>query len=446
MPTPHITIEQISAIQPELTNSTVVAECNRCNALIDAYNKAINQPEPALSMEMRIENEASLAWERLYPKEPVDPHAALRAKYARQRDAVPCELGFYLWEGCKDATTPWQNATGHHINFAPDCQFRCKDISCYVSKDGEPAIRMLRTDAQKLQAETKDVCDWFYDNGVKGGNDIFGFDSQFTEYPYSYKRKAKPKVRLTVEGEQPQEVTQAEAQAIWELLKGTHDCYFSVGSASYLKDNDVGFTCTSENKGRYQLRLKPLVKLTIDDEPVKMLTPAQCEAERLARVDTHDVEYRSFTAKWEMKDHIVWTSNKKYFAEYRLILKQPKLIPLDWTQPLLKGCNTSWGKLLEISKYRGHGNFAGAGSAVPFGSLELNTPTDDNWQVYILGETDLSSLKGVEIVLLIVYNSVLGFSECIESYGFQSATPHIIKAYCIKGLAAGYCYNNGGSK
>jgi prefoldin subunit 5 len=36
-----------------------------------------------------------------------------------------------------------------------------KDISCYVSKDGDTAIRMLRTDAQELQRQTKDTHDWF---------------------------------------------------------------------------------------------------------------------------------------------------------------------------------------------------------------------------------------------------------------------------------------------
>jgi hypothetical protein len=36
-----------------------------------------------------------------------------------------------------------------------------KDISCYVSKDGDTAIRMLRTEAQELQRKTKDTHDWF---------------------------------------------------------------------------------------------------------------------------------------------------------------------------------------------------------------------------------------------------------------------------------------------
>jgi hypothetical protein len=36
-----------------------------------------------------------------------------------------------------------------------------EQLYCQVSKDGEPAKRMLRTDAQKLQAESGDTVDWF---------------------------------------------------------------------------------------------------------------------------------------------------------------------------------------------------------------------------------------------------------------------------------------------
>jgi hypothetical protein len=90
----------------------------------------------------------------------VDPHATLRAEYAKQvKDGT---TGFYLWELMTTANPDvWQRKmTGEKPDWTATTQYRYIDISCMVSKDGEPAIRMLRTDAQELQAELGDTVEW----------------------------------------------------------------------------------------------------------------------------------------------------------------------------------------------------------------------------------------------------------------------------------------------
>jgi hypothetical protein len=76
---------------------------------------------------------------------PIDPHAAIRAEYAKQVEEGT--TGFYLWE-LKNSTDKWV-AIGYP-SWSSDCIYHCTDISCYVSKDGEPAIRMLTEEAASL--------------------------------------------------------------------------------------------------------------------------------------------------------------------------------------------------------------------------------------------------------------------------------------------------------
>jgi hypothetical protein len=147
----------------------------------------------------------------------VDSHAELRAEYIRQRDAVPCELGFYLWEGKNANSSNWQDATGFDIFFAKDCEYRYTDISCYVSKDGDTAVRMLRTDAQKLQRETKDTHDWFMPNNLDVG--IY-FEPTFrAEGTYTYRTKATIKLNGNM-------VTPEQAAAEREAKKDTHELWY----------------------------------------------------------------------------------------------------------------------------------------------------------------------------------------------------------------------------
>lgn len=82
-----------------------------------------------------------------------------------------------------------------------------------------------------------------------------------------------------------------------------------------------------KGKGIYTYKLKGTVKLTIDNEPAKMLTPAECEAERLARVDTHDLQFIFDDETWEkvrLEKPVYWSVNLKY--EYRLVRKPLKQV------------------------------------------------------------------------------------------------------------------------
>jgi hypothetical protein len=176
-------------------------------------NMAVNvplfiEPEP-----FETEEESNASWSAI--DAPI-PHAALRAEYIRQRDAVPCELRFYKWEGRKDESKPWQNATGHYINFASDCQFRYTDISCYVSKDGEPAIRMLRTEAQELQRKLGDTVEWFTTRGRKVEDWYLDFEAKGI---YTYRTKATIKLNGKM-------VTPEQAAAEREAKKDTHELWY----------------------------------------------------------------------------------------------------------------------------------------------------------------------------------------------------------------------------
>lgn len=182
-----------------------------------------------------------------------------------QRKKLDC----YLWEFLNE-NGEYQHCFSAHDGIAseplwlPHKTYRCTPKpTCQVRNDDNGELKtMTREAAKKLQAETMTTHDWFFDNGTQGDGLIFGFDSQFTGNPYTYK------------------------------LKGT-------------------------------------VKLAIDNEPAKMLTPAQCEAERLARVDTHDVECSTkrlpkskvlnSLPKWQKFD-------AEFECQYKLIRKQPKQV------------------------------------------------------------------------------------------------------------------------
>jgi hypothetical protein len=147
---------------------------------------------------------------------PADPHAALRAEYTKQvKDGT---TGFYLWEVLEGDT--WKKR--HNINnFYSNLQYRCTDIdiSCYVSKDGAPAVRMLRTEAQELQRKLGDTVEWSWKaNGI--GDIVYAVDNfDFTGGTYTYKAKATIKLDGKI-------VTLEQAESEWESKKDTHDIFY----------------------------------------------------------------------------------------------------------------------------------------------------------------------------------------------------------------------------
>jgi hypothetical protein len=212
------------------------------------------QPEP---VEQWQENDNSRGFDKLAEKQspelliPVDPHATLRAEYIRQRDAVPCELGFYLWKGKNANSSNWHDATGCDIFFAKDCEYRYTDISCYVAKDDEiTATRMLRTAAQELQRKLGDTVDWFNPVGdLAGGGfarEIFNFTSEGT---YTYRTRATIKLDGNM-------VTPEQAKAEWKAKRETHERFVKWENADSFTAliNNVAFLPHSHEKFEYELR------------------------------------------------------------------------------------------------------------------------------------------------------------------------------------------------
>ena len=121
--------------------------------------------------------------------EPVEPHATLLAEY--QKQVAEGTTGFYLWEA---SALPDKWTDIGIPDWSSNLQYRCIDISCYVSKDGEPAIRMLRTEAQKSQAELGDTVEWKVKHGAfnaVAGNLSFAYTGTYT-----YRTKPAKVVKL----------------------------------------------------------------------------------------------------------------------------------------------------------------------------------------------------------------------------------------------------------
>jgi hypothetical protein len=210
MATPHITIEQARAIWPMLAvqkhyNANLAID--KANAQQETYITAVQARELGASAEYYASAEdywKTCAFLEVFPSafedgevikyraikqaqpEPVDKHAALRAEYATQVAEGTTE--FYLWELKNSATNGWEKIFST-VGFYLHTEYRCTDISCMVSKDDEPAIRMLVMDAQKLQRWLGDTVKWFSPSGSEPGDSIiFDFYAKGT---YAYRTKEK---------------------------------------------------------------------------------------------------------------------------------------------------------------------------------------------------------------------------------------------------------------
>ena len=125
---------------------------------------------------------------------PTDPHAKLRAEYAKQ--VKEGTTGFYLWEFLYSEENEWRVIPfGEPPQFINPVQYRYTNISCYVALKGEPAKRMLRTEAQELQRSLGDAVEWLtpYKSNLNG-REVFAFSEQGT---YTYAPKALKQVSWT---------------------------------------------------------------------------------------------------------------------------------------------------------------------------------------------------------------------------------------------------------
>lgn len=126
--------------------------------------------------------------------EPSDPHAKLRAEYAKQVKEGTVE--FYLWEYKLLISDGWEDL--HKPSFFPEYEYRCTDISCIVAKQGEPAKRMLRTEAQELQRSLGDKVEWSWVSSSECTGKSFACDLKPLTFinggTYTYEPKALKKI------------------------------------------------------------------------------------------------------------------------------------------------------------------------------------------------------------------------------------------------------------
>jgi hypothetical protein len=191
---------------------------------IDRLRDHFTQPEPAdndAEFLKRFKQNVLADVERALQ---ADKHAALRAEYAKQ--VAEGTIGFYLWEYCYSVSMIDFSPVADQVPlFDRNAKYRCTDISCYVSKDGKPAIRILRREAQALQRQTAGTHDWFTSNGVS----LISFGGATSHFKYDGTYTYRTKATIKLDGKM---VTPEQAVAEWEAKKETHGLfYFDINQA-----------------------------------------------------------------------------------------------------------------------------------------------------------------------------------------------------------------------
>jgi hypothetical protein len=197
--------------------------------------------------------------------EPVDKHAELRAEYAKQ--VAEGTTKFYLWEyrDKHQIVAPWRMVRVPNFTVS---EYRYTDISCMVAKQGEPAVRMLRAEAQELQRQTDETHEWRLPNGSYRNEMYANGKLTFTDKgTYTY----APKATIKLDGKM---VTPEQAAAEWEVKKETHDLLFNDSQTKDWK-MPVGLVAWAAFDSReieYELRPKALKQVSWSDMPVGVMT------------------------------------------------------------------------------------------------------------------------------------------------------------------------------
>jgi hypothetical protein len=109
---------------------------------------------------------------------------------------------------------------------------------------------------------------------------------------------------------------------------------------------------------------------------------------------------------------------------------------VDWSCPLLKGCNTNFGELVEL--YPHPAWFSSHGRCLSLTLLRLvppATPTS-NWQVYHQGETNLQTLHDAGFVVDVKY--VSKDSGLFSAIWRPSVRYGLIAHYRVIGIREGF--------
>jgi hypothetical protein len=139
-----------------------------------------------------------------------------------------------------------------------------------VSKDGEPAIRMLRTEALALQRQTKDTHDWYSGKmSLPWEGEVFCFDANVI---YIYKTESI----IKLDGKM---VTPAQAMAEWKAKKDTHDIWYKNCGMSEMWVQDPNYFrwhAKTLNDSEYEIRTKQpkLTQIDWSRVPVGVMTNA----------------------------------------------------------------------------------------------------------------------------------------------------------------------------
>lgn len=280
------------------------------------------------------------------------------------------------------------------INRALELQYAA-EAKCRAVQQPEPVEPQQAAYPQPYKKEPHAELKAMYEQQVKDGtvddfvwshsphsenwfDEIVNFDGFFIP-ELRYRCTPKPTCQVkNLDTGKLKTMTRESAKKLQAELGDTVDWFYPDCTTSPASEKNLGFAC----EGIYTYKLKPTVKLTIDDEPAKMLTPAQCEAEMLARIDTHDLQFKSDSCA--IKDWLA--SEPRWFeigndnSEYRLIRKQPKQI--SWKNVPVgvmtnKGELRAWSSDLAWCETKKHGCPSLAGYTPS--QLELAPAAEQPW-------------------------------------------------------------------
>lgn len=221
------------------------------------------QPEPTIqktSLTDELERTKSF-----YKPEPVEPHAELKAMYEQQVKDGTVDL--FRWDYNHHGTSGQWLECGVPPNWNPTTEYRCVNLpTCQVRNEDTGELKTMTREAAKLlQAETKDVCDWFLD-GDRMPED---YEIEFNvEGIYTYKRKAN---LVKLDGKL---MSREAAIALWESKKDTHRVWFKL---PYMDGFDNVILLNGEvpvfnsDDVEYQLRARPLKQIDWKDVPVGVM-------------------------------------------------------------------------------------------------------------------------------------------------------------------------------
>lgn len=145
-----------------------------------------------------------------------------------------------------------------------------------------------------------------------------------------------------------------------------------------------------------------------------------------------DADMKDYAAREWIWDHSVAERITHYKVTKKYVEPKPAKKLVDWSCPLLKGCNTNYGELFELYQYGVW--LSSQGRCPSFDLLRVFLPP--TWQVYHQGETNLQTLHdaGFEMQLRVVNGSNLKTTAAFNPINAYTC----ITAYRVIGIREGF--------